>query len=54
MLRGEVGMVELDPTRGDELAKTRPAVIIGADDIGRLALKIVIPLTDLKLTLDIF
>ena len=34
-LRGEVWWVELDPTRGFEMQKTRPCVVITADDINR-------------------
>jgi mRNA interferase MazF len=34
-LRGEVWWVELDPTRGYELQKTRPCVVISSDDFNR-------------------
>lgn len=47
-LRGEVWLVSLDPTIGSELQKTRPAVVISSDAVGRLPVKIVAPLTDLK------
>lgn len=33
----------LDPTSGDEMAKTRPCVIIGVDSMRRLSLRVVIP-----------
>jgi mRNA interferase MazF len=35
LLRGEVWWVELDPTRGYELQKTRPCVVISSDEINR-------------------
>lgn len=31
--RGEVFLVELDPTRGREIRKTRPCVVISPDDL---------------------
>lgn len=31
--RGEVFLVELDPTRGAEIQKTRPCVIISPDEL---------------------
>jgi len=44
--RGEVWRADLEPTRGDEIRKTRPVVIVSDDGIGRLRLRIVIPITD--------
>jgi mRNA interferase MazF len=46
--RGEVWMVNLDPTIGAEIQKTRPAIIISSDYIGKLPLKLVVPITDWK------
>ncbi len=44
--RGDVYIVELDPTRGSELKKTRPAVIIQNDVDNRFSpLVIVAPIT---------
>ena len=43
--RGEVWRVDLDPTVGSELQKSRPCVVVNADDIGRLPLRLVVPLT---------
>lgn len=48
MLRGEIWLVNLDPTIGSEIKKTRPAVIISSDLVGILPLKIIIPFTDWK------
>ena len=43
--RGEVWLVELDPTRGMEIQKTRPAIVISSDVYARLPLRIVVPIT---------
>ena len=48
MKRGEIWLVNLDPTIGSEIKKTRPAVIVNADALGKLPLKIIVPLTDWK------
>ena len=47
--RGEVWKVTFDPTVGAEIRKTRPAVVISSDAVGRLPLKLVVPITDWKL-----
>ncbi len=44
--RGEVWDVDFDPPRGAEIGKTRPAVVISEDAIGRLPLRIVVPITE--------
>ena len=36
MRRGEVWLINLDPTIGSEIKKTRPAVIVNDDAIGIL------------------
>ena len=46
--RGEVWLVNLDPTLGAEIQKTRPAVVISSDSVGRLPIKLVVPMTDWK------
>ena len=48
MNRGEVWLVNLDPTIGSEMKKTRPAVIISSDLVGILPLKVIVPFTDWK------
>jgi mRNA interferase MazF len=48
MLRGEVWLINLDPTVGVEIRKTRPAVIVSDDSIGVLPLKVIVPLTEWK------
>src|SRR5205085_7771275 len=46
--RGEVWLVSFDPTVGAEIKKTRPAVVLSSDAVGRLPLKLVAPVTDWK------
>lgn len=48
MQRGEIWLVNLDPTIGSEIRKTRPAVIISSDLVGILPLKVIVPFTDWK------
>jgi mRNA interferase MazF len=45
MRRGEVWLYSADPTVGDEIGKTRPAIIVSNNDLGTLRLKIVVPIT---------
>ena len=46
-LRGEVRVVDLDPTRGHEQAKTRPCIVVSDARFNRSAsgLVVVVPLT---------
>lgn len=46
--RGDIWMIDFNPTRGAEINKIRPAVVISSDAVGKLPLKIVVPLTDWK------
>jgi mRNA interferase MazF len=46
--RGEVWLINLDPTVGAEIKKTRLAVIVNDDAIGILPLKVIVPITDWK------
>jgi mRNA interferase MazF len=48
MLRGEVWLINLDPTVGTEISKTRPCVIVNDNGIGILPLKVIVPITDWK------
>jgi mRNA interferase MazF len=48
MKQGEIWQVGLDPSVGAEMKKTRPALIISADALGKLPLKIITPITDWK------
>ena len=44
-LRGEVWRIDLNPTRGAEMQKVRPVVVLSSDAIGRLPIKLVAPIT---------
>jgi mRNA interferase MazF len=43
--RGEIWLVELNPTRGQEIQKTRPVVVISSDSFNSIPLRIIIPIT---------
>lgn len=53
MRQGEIWLINLDPTLGAEIKKTRPAIIINDDALGRLPLKIIVPVTDWKDKFDL-
>lgn len=40
--------MDFDPPRGQQINKTRPVVVVSGDTIGKLALKVVVPITDWK------
>ena len=46
--RGEIWLVNLDPTIGAEIRKTRPVVVISSDAIATLPVKLVAPITEWK------
>lgn len=46
MKKGEIWLVDFNPTIGQEISKIRPAIILNADALGKLDLKIVIPITN--------
>ncbi|MBL8820061.1 MAG: type II toxin-antitoxin system PemK/MazF family toxin [Planctomyces sp.] len=46
--RGEVWDICFDPSLGAEIQKTRPAVVISVGSVGRLPLRLVVPITDWK------
>src|SRR5689334_8735300 len=48
MDKGEIWQVNLDPTVGDEIKKTRPCVIVNDNDIGRLDLRVIVPISGWK------
>lgn len=48
MKQNEIWLVKLDPTAGAEIRKTRPAIIVNDDKLGKLPLKIIVPITDWK------
>ena len=47
--RGEIWLVQLDPTRGQEIQKTRPAVVISSDLLNSIPMRIIIPLATWQL-----
>ena len=47
-LRGEIWRIRFDPAEGDEIKKVRTAVVMSENAIGRLRLKIVVPITEWK------
>ena len=48
MKRGEIWRINLDPSIGAEIRKTRPALILSIDAIGVLPLRVVVPITGWK------
>jgi mRNA interferase MazF len=46
--RGEVWLIDFDPSVGAEIRKVRPAVVLSLDKVGRLPLRLVVPITDWK------
>ena len=46
--RGDIWLINFDPTIGAEIKKTRPAVVLSSDALGKLPLKIIVPITDWK------
>jgi mRNA interferase MazF len=44
--RGEVWLVRFDPSVGAEIQKVRPAVVVSVNSVGRLPLRILVPITD--------
>jgi len=45
MRKGEIWLVRLDPTVGDEIGQTRPVVVVRDDEVGILRLKVIVPIT---------
>lgn len=48
MNQGEIWLLNLNPTVGAEIQKTRPAVIVNDDELGILPLRVIVPFTDWK------
>jgi len=48
MKQGEIWLINLDPTIGAEIKKTRPAIRINHNALGKLPLKIIVPITEWK------
>lgn len=48
MNQSEIWLIYLDPAIGAEIQKTRPGIIINDDSLGKLPLKVIVPITDWK------
>ena len=48
MHQGEIWLIDLEPTIGAEINKTRPALIINDNGLGKLPLKVIVPITGWK------
>ena len=48
MKQGEIWLINLDPTVGAEIKKTRPVVVVNDNALGKLPLKVIVPITDWK------
>jgi mRNA interferase MazF len=53
MKQNEIWLLDLDPTKGAEIQKKRPSIIVNDDRLGKLPLKIIVPITDWKDRYDI-
>jgi len=50
--RGEIWWINLDPTKGAEIRKQRPGLVISSDRVGRLPTKVIVPLTEWNNSFD--
>jgi len=48
MKQGEIWLINLNPSIGAEIKKTRPALIVNDNSLGKLPLKVIVPITDWK------
>ena len=48
MKQGEIWIINLDPTVGAEIKKTRPVLVVNDNSLGKLPLKIIVPITEWK------
>jgi mRNA interferase MazF len=48
MKQSDIWLIDLDPTKGAEIRKERPAIIVNDNRLGKLPLKVIIPITDWK------
>jgi mRNA interferase MazF len=46
--RGEIWLVDFEPSFGAEIRKVRPAVVLSVDKLARLPLRVVVPITEWK------
>lgn len=48
MKQNEIWLINLDPAIGAEIKKSRPAIIVSDNALGKLPLKVIVPITDWK------
>ena len=48
MKQSEIWLIDLDPTKGAEIQKKRSAIVVNDNRLGKLPLKIIVPITDWK------
>ncbi len=48
MKQSEIWLIDLDPAKGAEIQKKRPAIIVNDDRLGKLPLKVIVPITEWK------
>jgi mRNA interferase MazF len=53
MKQNDIWLIDLDPTKGAEIQKKRPAIIVNDNALGKLPLKVIVPITDWKDRYDI-
>jgi mRNA interferase MazF len=46
--RGEIWLVQFRPATGSELTNPHPALVLSRDDVGRLPLRVVVPITSFQ------
>lgn len=50
--KGEIWLINFNPTTGSEIGKTRPAIVVSSNSIGKLPLRIVVPITSWQSKFD--
>ena len=53
MKQNDIWLIDLDPTKGAEIQKKRPAIIVNDNALGKLPLKVIVPITDWKDRYDV-
>jgi mRNA interferase MazF len=51
--RGEIWLINLDPTQGQEIQKTGPAIVVSTEFLRAIPMRIIIPITAGKANLAI-
>lgn len=53
MNQSEIWLIDLERTKDAEIQKKRPAIIVNDDRLGKLPLKVIVPITNRKDRYDI-